>query len=173
MSRFSIDELSQAIAEMEALLANGEPAALGPPITANNADPTLGQIPEVPNEPSDQNSSSSLSSTATLSTATSNPLPYDVPVPTHPVQVFEDSILTDDVFHKAWIKGEPLVVTELLHKFQLQWTPEYLRTKYGNQNCLILECQSEQNKRVTVGELFSWFGDYEGRKSCWKLKVYL
>ncbi|KAK7676450.1 hypothetical protein QCA50_020585 [Cerrena zonata] len=170
MSRFSIDELSQAIAEMEALLANGEPAALGPPITANNADPTLGQIPEVPNEPSDQNSSSSLSSTATLSTATSNPLPYDVPVPTHPVQVFEDSILTDDVFHKAWIKGEPLVVTELLHKFQLQWTPEYLRTKYGNQNCLILECQSEQNKRVTVGELFSWFGDYEGRKSCWKLK---
>lgn len=173
MSRFSIDELSQAIAEMEALLANGEPAAIGPPITVNNTDITLGQISEVPNEPNDQNSGSSLSSTATLSTATSNPLPYDVPVPTHPVQVFEDSILTDVVFHKAWIKGEPLVVTGLLHKFQLQWTPEYFRTKYGNQNCLILECQSEQNKRVTVGESFSWFGNYEGRKSCWKLKVYL
>ncbi|KAK7695546.1 hypothetical protein QCA50_000182 [Cerrena zonata] len=169
MSRFSKDELSQAIAEMEALLAKGDPDAIGPPIIAKDIDITLGQSPEVPNEPTEQNGSSS-SASPTASTAPSNPLPYDAPVPTHPVQVFEDSILTDDVFRKVWIKGEPLVVTGLLHKFQLQWTPEYFRTKYGNQNCLILECQSDQNKRVTVGEFFSWFGDYEGRRDCWKLK---
>lgn len=174
MSRFSKDELSQAIAEMETLLAKPDPDAIGPvgpvgPVSAKDIDVAFGQSPESSNDTNEPNGNSSTSSTS--STAPANPLPYDAPIPTHPVQVFDDAVLSDDVFRKVWIKGEPLVVTGLLHKFQLQWTPEYFRTKYGNQNCLILECQSDQNKRVTVGEFFSWFGDYEGRRDCWKLKV--
>ena len=84
---------------------------------------------------------------------------------------FADAELTDEKFRRVWEKGAPLVVNGLLPKFHIQWTPEYFSTKYGTQSCLILECQTEQNKRVTVAEFFSLFGKYEGRRDCWKLKV--
>jgi [histone H3]-dimethyl-L-lysine9 demethylase len=92
-------------------------------------------------------------------------------VPCHPTRHFVDSELTDDVFRPMWIKGEPLVVTGLSSKFKILWSPEYFIEKYGSESCLIVECQKDTNKRVTVGEFFSWFGKYEGRKDCWKLKV--
>lgn len=92
-------------------------------------------------------------------------------IPALTPRYFTDAELTDDVFREVWKVGEPLVVTDLLKKFTLQWTPEYFKTKYGSQNCLILECQSDVNKRITVGEFFSLFGQYEGRRDCWKLKV--
>jgi len=91
-------------------------------------------------------------------------------IPAHSTKYFTDVQLTDEVFAREWVKGEPIVVTNLLHKFEISWTPEYFRTKYGTQNCLILECQTDQNKRVTVGDFFDWFGNYEGRRDCWKLK---
>jgi len=92
-------------------------------------------------------------------------------IPSHTIRRFTDSELTDDVFRPIWAKGEPLLVTDLLEKFKIQWTPEYFLEQYNTQSCLILECQTDENKRVTVGEFFSWFGKYEGRSDCWKLKV--
>lgn len=91
-------------------------------------------------------------------------------IPSHPIVTIPDSELTEDVFRSLWTKGEPLVVTGILPKFQIQWTPEYFVQKYHSQSCLILECQTDVNKRVTVGEFFSQFGKYEGRTECWKLK---
>ncbi|OJA07528.1 hypothetical protein AZE42_07698 [Rhizopogon vesiculosus] len=91
-------------------------------------------------------------------------------IPSHHTLMIPDSQLTEEIFRPLWAKGEPIVVTELLPKFQLQWTPEYFVQKYNSQSCLILECQTDLNKRVTVGEFFSWFGKYEGRVECWKLK---
>ena len=154
---------------MEGLLAKPDPDAIGPPVIAKDIDSSIGKSPDSSSDTNEPNGSSSTSPSS--SSAPSNPLPFDAPVPTHPVQVFDDATLTDEVFRKVWIKGEPLVVTGLLHKFHISWTPDYFRTKYANQNCLILECQSDQNKRVTVGEFFAWFGEYEGRRDCWKLKV--
>ena len=92
-------------------------------------------------------------------------------LPSHDTQRFTASELTDEVFRLVWAKGRPLVVTGLLPKFQIQWTPEYFIEKYRIQSCLIIECQTDLNKRVTVGEFFSWFGKYENRTECWKLKV--
>jgi [histone H3]-dimethyl-L-lysine9 demethylase len=109
--------------------------------------------------------------------ATSDLVPLSQPLLTSPVtptltpRYFTDAELTDDVFRETWKLGEPMVVTDLLKKFTLQWTPEYFKTKYGSQNCLILECQNDVNKRMTVGEFFDLFGKYEGRRDCWKLKV--
>ncbi|OAX39131.1 Clavaminate synthase-like protein [Rhizopogon vinicolor AM-OR11-026] len=91
-------------------------------------------------------------------------------IPSHHTLMIPDSQLTEEIFRPLWAKGEPIVVTGLLPKFQLQWTPEYFVQKYNSQSCLILECQTDLNKRVTVGEFFSWFGKYEGRVECWKLK---
>lgn len=93
--------------------------------------------------------------------------------PTWPIAYFEDSALTEERFARLWAKGAPLVVTDLSKKFHLEWTPEYFMTTYGQQNCIILHCQRDANKRVTVGEFFSWFGKFEGRTDCWKLKVCL
>ena len=86
---------------------------------------------------------------------------------------FADADVTDAKFslRHVWEKGVPLVVNGLLPKFHIQWTPEYSSTNYSTQSCLILECQTEQNKRVTVSEFFSLFGRYEGGRHCWKLKV--
>lgn len=91
-------------------------------------------------------------------------------IPSHPTVTIPDSDLTEDVFRSLWAKGEPLVVTGILPKFQIQWTPEYFVQKYNSQSCLILECQTDINRRVTVGEFFSQFGEYQGRTECWKLK---
>lgn len=99
-----------------------------------------------------------------------NGLPVVV-IPSHEPPVFKDGELTDEKFAEVWARGEPLVVTGLKHKFKLKWDPDYFTSKYGSQTCLILECQTDQNKRVTVGEFFSWFGKYEGRRDTWKLKV--
>ncbi|KAH7888104.1 hypothetical protein F5I97DRAFT_1865700 [Phlebopus sp. FC_14] len=91
-------------------------------------------------------------------------------LPSHPTTTVEDLTLTEEVFRPLWSKGDPIVVTGILPKFRIQWTPEYFLQKYNSQSCLILECQSDVNKRVTVGEFFSWFGKYDGRLECWKLK---
>ncbi|KAG6336334.1 hypothetical protein ID866_2759 [Astraeus odoratus] len=69
-------------------------------------------------------------------------------MPSHPTVTIADSDLTEEVFRPLWAKGEPIVVTGLLPKFQIQWTPEYFIQKYNSQNCLILECQTDFNKRV-------------------------
>lgn len=111
----------------------------------------------------DQQSSTTDSQQATTSNGASE-------IPSHPTVTIADSGLTEDVFRPLWVKGEPIVVTGLLPKFKTQWTPEYFMQKYNSQSCLILECQTDINKRVTVGEFFSWFGKYEGRTECWKLK---
>lgn len=91
--------------------------------------------------------------------------------PSHDVTHLPDDKMTDEIFRSHWVKGEPLVVTDVLSKFRIEWTPEYFIEKYGGQNCLIIECQTEENKRTSVAEFFKDFGKYEGRKSCWKLKV--
>ncbi|KAG2148007.1 hypothetical protein DEU56DRAFT_783508 [Suillus clintonianus] len=124
------------------------------PVTASSAPQVAEQPSSAPAVPpsADQNS----------------PPPNEIP--SHPTTTIADSQLTEEVFRPLWAKGDPIVVTELLPKFQIQWTPEYFVQKYNSQSCLILECQSDVNKRVTVGEFFSWFGKYEGRVECWKLK---
>jgi len=96
-------------------------------------------------------------------------------IPYHEIRRYSDSELSSvgatNKFARIWALGEPLLVTDVLSKFKIQWTPEYFNEKHGDQNCLILECQTDVNKRVTVGEFFRLFGRYENRTECWKLKV--
>lgn len=199
MTRFTKSELAQAIEDMDALLSEKNPdlvsedipdselgrmveGSLDPPA----AEPTNGNgvstsqpasDPPAPTPPSISNGNgdasaadpSSFAVTAIPSSVVPSPLAPNTPC--HPTRYFADSELTDDIFRRVWGRGEPLVVTGLLPKFQVEWTPDYFKAKYGTQGCLILECQSDTNKRVTVGEFFSWFGNYSGRRDCWKLKV--
>ena len=183
MSRFCKTELTQAIEEMEALVKR--PAAAheessdeqqlrlikSPPKTprdvwgntspGSSSSSTVGDAVKVTESSSFVSASASSASSASSGSS----------IPSHETVTFADAELTDEKFRRAWEKGMPLVVNGILSKFHIQWTPEYFSSKYGTQSCLILECQTEQNKRVTVAEFFSLFGKYEGRRDCWKLKV--
>ncbi|KAK7471132.1 hypothetical protein VKT23_002545 [Stygiomarasmius scandens] len=94
--------------------------------------------------------------------------------PYHPIRRFTNNELTEDIFRAMWAKGEPLLVSGMLDKFAIQWTPEYFIQKHGDQLCLIVECQTNRNERVNVGKFFSWFGQHsperEERNEIWKLK---
>jgi lysine-specific demethylase 3 len=134
------------------IIENGEASLiLEPPPTANgiSLEPQSIPVPDVASVPSGHCSE----------------------IPSHETTRFVDAELTDDVFRAVWSRGEPIVVTGILPKFKVSWEPDYFIEKYNSQNCLIIECRTDVNKRVTVGEFFSWFGKYEERTDCWKLKV--
>lgn len=54
--------------------------------------------------------------------------------------------------------------------FKLDWSPQFFSEKYGVQQCVVLDCQTEQNKPTTVAQFFADFGKYETRETGWKLK---
>ncbi|KAG5639144.1 hypothetical protein H0H81_006403 [Sphagnurus paluster] len=160
MSRFCEKELTNAISEMEALVkeldlgSNGESRTPEPPfIPPGTPLPESYPVCTTSNPFIPTNLSA-----ATLST------------PTLPIRRFANNVLTQDSFPLIWALGEPLVVEGLLDNFRIQWTPEYFVAKHGTQACLIIECQTEVNRRITVGDFFREFGRYEGRTECWKLK---
>ncbi|KAF9246856.1 hypothetical protein BU15DRAFT_57822 [Melanogaster broomeanus] len=200
MSRFWTSELAQAIKDMEALLGQPDVDALPvigaiDPALQNGLQVELTTEPPgtllTPKYLLHPHSAAALpqAASATIQGAeaaagngaatdtNTQPQPASEPTPTesseppvHPTTTIADSELTEEVFRPLWSNGDPIVVTGILPKFKLQWTPEYFIQKYNPQSCLILECQTDLNKRVTVGEFFSWFGKYEGRVECWKLK---
>ncbi|KAF9449547.1 hypothetical protein P691DRAFT_758956 [Macrolepiota fuliginosa MF-IS2] len=95
-------------------------------------------------------------------------------VPYHEIKRYTYAEVTNgdsiSVFAPIWQRGDPIVVTGCLDRFKIAWTPEYFVKNYSEQTCLIIECQTDANKRVTVGQFFDMFGNYEGRSECWKLK---
>ena len=142
MTRFCKSELETVIKEMEELLTTPDQ---GPPFAGDVEAPDLDK---------------EMARDAEVG-----------PLPTHRIPQFKHDDLSHDLFKELWAKGKPLVVTGLLPLFKVNWTPEHFIDNYASKSCLVIECQSDMNKRITVGEFFKEFGKYEGRKDCWKLKV--
>lgn len=88
----------------------------------------------------------------------------------HPLLVFPPGFITDERFPDLWGYGEPFVVGGCLEKSQLQWTPEYFQREYGEQPCLVMECQTQTEVESTVATFFQRFGVYEERAGCYKLR---
>ena len=98
--------------------------------------------------------------------------PFDpAQVPSHHYYVF-DGAVSDAEFQSLWALGEVVVVSGLLNDFTIDWTPDYFIKNFEQSKCLILECHTDENKSINVGEFFSQFGMYIGRTKCWKLKVH-
>ncbi|KAM5537170.1 hypothetical protein V8D89_009103 [Ganoderma adspersum] len=190
-TRFCGTELAQAIEDMEALLGSSgaEPSSSSEDRmhdTVSKSSPTAASL----------SSGSAPDNSPTTALPPSNPEPAHLPavlpgpssssspessavgcapsegaIPSHDTATFSHVELTEEVFRQVWSRGDPLMVTGVLEKFHVQWTPEYFRSNYGQQKCTIVECQSELIKEVTVERFFSGFGNYEDRKeSNWKLK---
>ena len=103
-------------------------------------------------------------------------------IPTYPIQVIPADLYDvpkvstsmtapSPAFASLWRLGLPLLVKGVLDRFRIRWNPQYFIERYGDQSCLIIECQTEVNRRVRVAEFFEQFGQYKDRTECWKLKV--
>lgn len=162
VSRFCREELSEAILGMEA--------------TIREAEDSDASTPELVNSDSSVTSESSGIQTPPPSTPTGVPVPKESlsatsdAIPSHEIRRYVNNQLSEEIFRSLWHLGEPLLVSDLLQNFKIQWTPEYFMQKYGDQSCLIIECQTDSNRRVTVKDFFKDFGNYEGRNESWKLK---
>ena len=164
MSRFCTEELSKAIEEMEALQDQKLSVHLGANGKSAEESTDVDSIHNAPATDIPESSTESAYVPPGLSETTSS-------TPSHELRRVPDEVLTFPMFDKIWSRGEPFVVTNVLRKFNLKWTPEYFTEKYGKESCLIIECQTDTNKRVTVEQFFGKFGSYEGRRESWKLKV--
>ncbi|KAJ4000558.1 hypothetical protein F5050DRAFT_1804039 [Lentinula boryana] len=91
------------------------------------------------------------------------PSSHNSKIPLHPIPTYTFDALTATVFQKIWRKSTPILVTDVGQRFRVRWTPEYFIKEYGEQSCLIIECQTDTNRRVTVGEFFAEFGKYADR----------
>ncbi|CAK5275825.1 unnamed protein product [Mycena citricolor] len=86
------------------------------------------------------------------------------------IKRFKDAELSEQTFALLWAQGEPVLVTDTGSKLKLDWDPQYFIENHGSEDCLLIDCQSDQSTRRTVKEFFSTFGKYEDRNQCWKLK---
>ncbi|KAF9526318.1 hypothetical protein CPB83DRAFT_795109 [Crepidotus variabilis] len=183
VTRFVKTELDRAVAEMERILVKEE-ESLEETRNLSNQDSSSAESPSL-------NYSEYLANPhMSFPDPRSRPVyddftPSNAPeritsIPTHRAQVIPAALYDPRptpalhtptfAFSDLWKQGFPLLVKDLLPRFKVAWNPDYFKEKYGDSSCLIIECQTDLNRRVNVREFFSWFGQYEGRQECWKLK---
>ncbi|KAG8935880.1 hypothetical protein FRC02_005879 [Tulasnella sp. 418] len=149
VSRFSKEELEELIGDMKKMEI--DEAAQRSLLTGSNDT----SYPEMPSP--------------TAHIAATDPVDPSG-VGSHPVYVFPSDALDENAFKLLWAKGQAIVVTGLLSKFELSWNPEKFIEDYGSQQCEVVECRTNQVKLTHVGAFFKKFGQFDERKECLKLK---
>jgi lysine-specific demethylase 3 len=197
VTRFCDEELNKAIEEMEIILRDevdggedvennnerngrhGYNSNSSPLLSPPHSDPMdVGTTPVVHDSYRPSNLSSRVASIPVHRIQQISASLYD-PVPSRPsspsyttnYSSSSSSASPSPSFASLWTLGVPIMVKDVLPRFKLTWTPEYFIQQYGDQSCLVIECQTDMNKKISVGEFFEQFGKYEGRTECWKLEV--
>ncbi|KZS95122.1 Clavaminate synthase-like protein [Sistotremastrum niveocremeum HHB9708] len=101
-----------------------------------------------------------------------NPFADPWGIPSHPLPAFSVEELTESTFRSIWTYGVPILVDGLTPFISEMWTPQGLTAKYGEEDCTIMDCDSETTEEIKVAEFFDMFGDFtsEKRQRCLKLK---
>lgn len=187
VTRFVQEELDQVVLDMQNLLKEGkfsDSAALVAPPDA---------LPPVADGKSDTSGSEAALSydVATFPDPISSPQ-YDTYTPSNVGKIHTDipsfrlqiipaalydtpaggggRTINGHSFSELWKKGLPLLVKDVLPRFRLNWTPEYFMDYFGHKETMVIECQTDNSSKMTIREFFSYFGQYEGRTNCWKVK---
>ncbi|CAE6438388.1 unnamed protein product [Rhizoctonia solani] len=79
--------------------------------------------------------------------------------------------LSEEEFKPLWARGEAIVVQDLLDQFELDWTPEYFINEYGEQRCMVVNCEDNKDKEMIVREFFEMFGKTDREDGILKLKA--
>lgn len=80
------------------------------------------------------------------------------------------------IFNKLWSAGQVIVVTGMMDRFELRWTPEYFTSKYAEEACNMLDSNAPHHppRPTTVGQFFLNFGQTpSANQTVWKLRVSL
>ncbi|KAJ7899515.1 Clavaminate synthase-like protein [Mycena olivaceomarginata] len=174
MTRFVKPDLAEAIRSMEQFVHDEPIDVPQPPDPADSkaGDPSSTRNPSGGHTLPDAAQSSDRGAASIWNgDAAQQPIsPGLSKIPAHEIQRFADHELTEEVFRQLWAHGEPLLVTNVGHKLKVDWSPQYFIDKYGDYNCEIIECQTDATQQLSVGQFFTTFGQYDGRKRCWKLK---
>jgi lysine-specific demethylase 3 len=195
VTRFWGDELKKAIEEMEDILESvgggedvennekngryGYDSNSSPLSSPPNSDPVdVGMTPVVYDSYRPSNLSSRVASIPVhkiqqIPASLFDPIISPLSSPSHFNYMSSSSSSASPTpsFSSLWALGVPILVKDVLPRFKLTWTPEYFIQQYGDQSCLVIECQTDTNKSLSVRQFFEQFGKYEGRTECWKLKV--
>ncbi|KAH7332919.1 hypothetical protein B0J17DRAFT_676934 [Rhizoctonia solani] len=90
-------------------------------------------------------------------------------VPSHPVHHFSKTLLEEN-FKPLWARGEAIVVQDLLSQFELNWSPEYFIAEYGEQRCMVVNCEDNKDREMVVRDFFELFGKADREAGILKLK---
>lgn len=74
-------------------------------------------------------------------------------------------------FGQLWSYGIPIVIMEVGARLQLSWTPEYFINNHGDKKCTLEETSTGNERRATVAEFFTSYGNYNKFRPVEKLKV--
>ncbi|KAI9775768.1 MAG: hypothetical protein M1839_000896 [Geoglossum umbratile] len=89
---------------------------------------------------------------------------------------------TDSLFRNIWhlqgdqTRGMPIVISGMLDRFDVAWTPDYFIGNYGDEQCWVVNCSTNETlhggETVTVGEFFKSFNthNFRGVTTSMKLK---
>jgi hypothetical protein len=90
---------------------------------------------------------------------------------------------TEHLFRNVWhlrgdrTRGMPIVISGMLDRFNVAWTPDYFIDNHGNEQCWVVNCSTNETlhggETVTVGEFFKSFDthSFRGVTASMKLKV--
>ena len=77
--------------------------------------------------------------------------------------------ITEEDFKSLWGLEQPLVLKGCLDRFQLPWTLDHFIQNYGNEPCLLVDCNTDNMLPSTVGKFFNEFLSTDPK---YPLKVY-
>ncbi|BEJ16184.1 hypothetical protein CspHIS471_0507890 [Cutaneotrichosporon sp. HIS471] len=60
-------------------------------------------------------------------------------------------------FDSLWGRGEPMVVDNLLKRLQMQWTPDSFIRRFKDEQCYVVDCESDKVLLTSVGAFFLLF----------------
>lgn len=171
VTRFAESELRQAVEEMQRILDDAERIGIGSDMLLQGEGQAYTEVITAQSTPvyDDFTPANTPSHVASIPIRRAQVIPASFYDP--PSSVYPSSMVNEHVFSSLWEKGLPLLVKDILPRFKLKWNPEYFIKNYGDQSCTTVECQTNLTRNVCVREFFEWFGKYENRTECWKLKV--
>ncbi|KAH0565523.1 hypothetical protein GP486_001077 [Trichoglossum hirsutum] len=89
--------------------------------------------------------------------------------------------LTDCLFRNIWhlqgdrARGMPIVISGMLSRFNVAWTPAYFTNNYGDEQCWLVNCSTNETLHggeiVTVREFFQSFETYSFRGVTTSMKL--
>ena len=62
-------------------------------------------------------------------------------------------------FERIWNTGVPIVVDNVTQKLQIDWSPDYFISSFGQIECTVEDCVTQEGITSTIADFFQGFHD--------------